>query len=54
MNFQNLYDETKFLCMQTQYKQTACKRPQLISYKQLSEDNNLDKTNLLSQKYILW
>lgn len=52
MNFQNWYDETKFLCMQTQYKQTACKRPQLISSKQLSEDINLDKPSLLSQNIL--
>lgn len=54
MNFQNLYDATKFLCMQTRYKQTSCKRPQLISYKWLSEDINLDKPSLLSQKYTTW
>lgn len=54
MNFQNLCDEKKLLCMQTKYKQTTCKIPQLTSYKQLSEDINLDKLSLLSQKYTLW
>lgn len=54
MNFQNLCDEKKLLCMQTKYKQTTCKIPQLTSYKQLSEDINLDKLSLLNQKYTLW
>lgn len=53
MNSQNLYDVTKYFCMLPLYKLTVCKRPQLISYKQYNEDNNLEKLSLLGQKYII-